>query len=319
MKHIVLEAFIVAMGIDFIPQLFYAQENKPIGKNPEIAIQAGTPHPFVCTDYTQGKVFIVSKEGRIEWEYPASHCNDVWILQNGNLLFNTGRGVKEVTRTKEVVFSYESESEIYACQRLPNGNTFIGECNTGRLLEVSPTGSILKDVKILKDTSERSSAFMRNARKLENGNYLVAHYGLDVVREYDSEGNVVREIKAKGGPHSVIRLPNGNTLIACADHEGGPKVFEINSAGEVVWEVTNADFPETELYFMTGLQRLPNGNTVMTNWLGHNNFGKAPHIIEVTPEKKVVWTFLDHKNMKTISSIQVLDVSGDVTKGQIQH
>jgi hypothetical protein len=160
---------------------------------------------------------------------------------------------------------------------------------------------------------------MRNARKLENGNYLVAHYGLNVVREYDPDGNVVREIKSKGGPHSVIRLLNGNTLIACADHEGGPRVFEVNLAGEVVWEVTNADFPDTVLYFMTGLQRLPNGNTVMTNWLGHNNFGKAPHIIEVTPDKKVVWTFSDHKNMETISSIQVRDISGDVTKGQIQH
>ena len=48
------------------------------------------------------------------------------MLPNGNLLFNTGHGVKEVTREKTVVFDYESPSEIYACQRLPNGNTFIG-------------------------------------------------------------------------------------------------------------------------------------------------------------------------------------------------
>ena len=68
---------------------------------------------------------------------------------------------------------------------------------------------------------------------------------------------------------------------------------------------------------MTGLQRLPNGNTVMTNWLGHGQFGKAPHVIEVTPDKKVVWTFADHKTMKTISSIQLLDIPGDVTKGEI--
>ena len=319
MKYFISKTFIFAIGIVFPLQLLYAQENSIAGKNTEITKQTSTPHPFVCTDYTQGKVFVVSKDGEVEWEYAASHCNDIWILPNGNLLFNTGRGVKEVTRTKEVVFNYESKSEIYACQRLPNGNTFIGECNSGRLLEISPAGSITKDIKILKDTSERSSAFMRNARKLENGNYLVAHYGLNVVREYDPDGNMVREIKSKGGPHSAVRLPNGNTLIACADHEGWLKVFEVDSAGKVIWEVTNADFPDTVLYFMTGLQRLPNGNTVMTNWLGHNNFGKAPHIIEITPDKKVVWTFSDYKNMKTISSIQLLDVSGDVTKGQILH
>jgi hypothetical protein len=319
MKYFIFETFFVAMGLVFFSKLLCAQGSRADGMNREITIQTGTPHPFVCTDYTQGKVFVVSKDGKIEWDYTASHCNDIWILPNGNLLFNTGRGVQEVTPTKEVVFHYESKSDIYACQRLSNGNTFIGECTSGRLLEVSPAGTIVKDINILKDTSERSSAFMRNARKLENGNYLVAHYGLDVVREYDPDGNVVREIKSKGGPHSVVRLRNGNTLIACADHEGGPKVFEVDTSGKVIWEVTNADFPDTVLYFMTGLQRLPNGNTVMTNWLGHNNYGKAPHIIEVTPDKKVVWTFSDYENMKTISSIQLIDITGDPTKGQIQH
>jgi hypothetical protein len=26
-------------------------------------------HAFACTDYTQGKVFIVAPDGKIEWEY----------------------------------------------------------------------------------------------------------------------------------------------------------------------------------------------------------------------------------------------------------
>jgi hypothetical protein len=45
----------------------------------------------------------------------------------------------------------------------------------------------------------------------------------------------------------------------------------------------------------------------MSNWLGHGQFGKAPHLIEVTPEKKVVWTFADHQTMKTISQVVILD------------
>jgi hypothetical protein len=97
-------------------------------------IQEGKGHHFVCTDYSGGKVFIVNAEGKVEWEYATGQCNDLWALPNGNLLFNTGHGVKEVTRPKTVVFNYESSSEIYACQRLANGNTFVGECNAGRLL-----------------------------------------------------------------------------------------------------------------------------------------------------------------------------------------
>ena len=70
---------------------------------------------------------------------------------------------------------------------------------------------------------------------------------------------------------------------------------------------------------MTGLQRLPNGNTVMSNWQGHGQFGSGPHVIEVTPKKQVVWTFADHKTMKTVSSLQVLEVPGDATKGEVWH
>jgi hypothetical protein len=282
-------------------------------------VQTGKGHPFVCTDYTQGKVFIVSAEGRAEWEYPAANCNDIWVLPDGNLLFNTGHGVKEVTRDKKVVFQYESKSEIYACQRLANGNTFVGECDSGRLLEVSPDGKIVKEVRLLPEGQDGGHAYMRNARRLDNGHYLVAHYGLDVVREYDPDGKVVMEVPAKGGPHSVVRLPNGNTLIACADRNNGQKIIEVDRAGRTVWQVLPGDLPGIELKFLTGLQRLPNGNTVLTNWLGHNQFGKAPHVVEVTPDKKVVWTFADHKTMRTISSIQLLDVPGDVTKGDILH
>jgi len=276
-------------------------------------------HSFVCTDYTQGKVFLISEEGKAIWEYPATNCNDVWMLPNGNILFNTGNGVKEVTREKKIVFQYDSKSEIYACQRLNNGNTFIGECNSGKLLEVAPDGKIVKLIKLLPDSVDGGHSFMRNARKLDNGNYLVAHYGLDVVREYDENGKIVMELPVKGGPHSVIRLPNGNTLVACSDHNGEPKVVEFDSSEKIVWQVLKNDLPGIELKFMTGLQRLPNGNTIMTNWLGHNNFGKAPHAIEVTPDKKVVWQFNDFSFMQTMSSIQILDNDMYAESDRIWH
>lgn len=284
-------------------------------------IQAGQGHRFACTDYTQGKVFVVSAEGKVEWEYgPAPSANDLWVLPNGNLLFNTGHGVKEVTRDKQVVFQYESPSEIYACQRLANGNTFIAECNRGQLLDVAPDGTVVKCIKLLPEGKDGGHAYMRNARRLPNGHTLVAHYGLSLVREYDAQGQTVRTIPAPGGPHSVIRLPNGNTLIACGDQNQKQQVFEIDPTDTIVWQVRSEDLPASaSLKFMTGLQRLPNGNTVMTNWVGHGQFGKAPHIIEVTPDKQVVWTFFDHKTMRTVSSIQLLDVPGDVTQGQILH
>jgi hypothetical protein len=260
-----------------------------------LAPAAETSHPFACTDYSQGKVFIVSAAGKAEWEYPAPTCNDLWVLPNGNLLFNTGHGVKEVTRAKEVVFDYQSKSEIYACQRLANGNTFVGECNAGRLLEVNPAGKIVKEVRLLPEGKDGGHTYMRNARALANGNYLVCHYGEQVVREYDPQGKPVTTIPAPGGPHSAMRLPNGNTLIASGDmkSEAGVRVFEVDPAGKTVWEVKNGDLP--------------------------GKLGTGPHLIEITPDKQVKWTFADHQTMKTVSSVQLLDVPGDVTKGAICH
>jgi hypothetical protein len=286
------------------------------------ALAADSPtnrHPFACTDYTAGKVFLVSAEGKAEWEYPAANCNDLWVLPNGNLLFNTGHGVREVTRQKQVVFDYQSKSEIYACQRLTNGNTFIGECNAGRLLEVEPSGRVAKEIRLLPEGKDGGHAYMRNARRLANGHYLVAHYGEGVVREYDADGKVLRSIPAAGGPHSVVRLPNGNTLITCGDQKGGSRVFEADAEGKTVWQVQGEELPGISLKFIAGVQRLPNGNTVICNWLGHGQFGKAPHLIEITPDKRVVWTFADHETMRTISSLQLLDVKGNAVRGEILH
>ena len=282
---------------------------------------AVSAHPFACTDYSQGKVFIVSVEGKATWEYPAKNCNDLWVLPNGNLLFNDGKSIREVTRDKKVVFSYQSTSEIFACQRLENGNTFTAECNSGRLLQINPAGKIVKEVKLLPDGKDAGHAFIRNARLLPNGNYLVCHQAQQVVREYGPDGKTIASIPAPGGAHSAVRLPDGHTLIACGDNKSelGPQVFETDAAGKIVWSVRNGDLPGIKLAFMTGLQRLPNGNTVISNWLGHGKLGTAPHLIEVTRDKQVVWTFADHQTMKTISSVQLLDIPGDVTKGQIWH
>jgi hypothetical protein len=138
-------------------------------------------HRFACADYTQGKVLILAADGRVEWEHPAPSRDELWALPNDSPLFTTGHGVKGVARENKAVFSYESKSEIYACQRLPNGNT------------------------------------------------------------------------------------------------------------------------------------------VVSNWQGHGQFGSGPHVIEVTPDKNVVWPFADHRTMKTISSLQILDVPGDATKGEVRH
>ncbi len=308
------------LKLSIIPVFTFVSVSSSCQTYPELIKGQRTERPaFACTDYTQGLVCIISGEGKLIWQYPAENCNDLWVLPNGNLLFNTGKGVKEVTRDKKVIFNYQSQGEIYACQRLDNGNTFIGECNTGLLIEVAPGGQIVKKLKLLPEGVDGGHSYMRNARKLKNGNYLVAHYGLDKVTEYDPEGKIVREIPVKGGPHSVIRLPGGNTMIACSDHNGDPRIVEVDPFDSVVWQLTKNELPGIELKFMTGMQVLPDGNMVFTNWVGHNPQGKVTHAFEITRDKKLLWIYDDQSILKTMSSIQLLDSAGHSLKGSILH
>ena len=62
---------------------------------------------------------------------------------------------------------------------------------------------------------------------------------------------------------------------------------------------------------------MKNGNTVVCNWGGHGHIGEQPQIFEVTRDKKVVWELFDYENFKTLSNVQLLEVKGDVTKGEL--
>lgn len=263
---------------------------------------------YFGSDYSAGKVFLM-KDNRVVWEHKAPDSNDLWVLPDGNFLFTVGRGVLEVTPLNDTVFYYASESPVYACQRLKNGNTFIGECASGRLLEVSPKGKIVKEVCILPEgTANGGGGFMRNARRLDNGNYLVAHYGSQKVTEYDPDGKPVWSADVPGGPHSVIRLKNGNTLVAVADMTQNPRIAELNPQGECVWEITNDDVPGRPFKFLGGMCYFPDGRLYFANWVGHEKPGESIHMFCVDKKnKEILCTQGTHEKLKTISSLFVLD------------
>lgn len=262
---------------------------------------------YFGADYSGGKVFIMEHD-QIIWEHPASESNDISVLPSGNLLFTTGHGVLELNRAKDTLFCYKSTSAIFACQRLMNGNTFVGECNSGRMLEIAPNGTIVKEVCILpKGVTDGGHAFMRNARRLDNGNFLAAHYGSDEVKEYNARGEEIWRVKVPGGPHSVIRLNNGNTLVSVADKTGDPRIVELNKKGEIVWTFSNADLPNKPLKFLGGMHYLPDGKLYFTNWVGHEDPQTSIHLFCVTRNKEVIFTQRDHKGIKTMSSVYFME------------
>ena len=95
---------------------------------------------------------------------------------------------------------------------------------------------------------------------------------------------------ARGGPHSVVRLANGDTLIACADKGRAARVVEVDGKGKTVWEIAGDELPGISLKFMAGLERLANGNTVITNWQGHGTLGQTQDIAKSPPTRRSLST-----------------------------
>jgi len=268
---------------------------------------------YAFSDYTGGKVYIM-ENNKLVWEHDAPNSNDLWVLPNGNLLFTTGNGVLEMTRQNDTVFHYASGCSVFACQRLKNGNTFVAESDFGRLLEITPAGKIVKEVCILpQGVTNAGFAFIRNARKLNNGNYLVAHYQDQCVKEYNSKGKVVWKVNTPGGAHSVIRLPNGHTLVAVADAKlpdgsKNPRIIEFDKKGNIVWEFSNKDIPDEPLLFMTGFQYFSDGRLLLTNWSGHTDSPeKATHLLLINKQKKILCRVKAIDGIETMSSVFSLE------------
>jgi len=274
-------------------------------------------HRFLCTDSAGNKIAVVAADGTVEWEVSFQHPQDCWALPNGNYLFCHAHGAIEMTPAKAIVWEYKApeKTEVHACQPLPDGRVLIMENGSSRLLEVGRDGKIAKEIMLPVPPSTVSVHDQyRGVRKTRDGHYILCRKGEHRVEELDGEGKVLRAIPVPGDVHEAVLLPNRNLLISCGD---GHKIIEVDAHDKVVWELNEHDVPGNPLRLMAGLLRLSNGNTIFCNYLGHGHLGEQPHFFELTPDRKVVWEFADHAHFKTVNQIQLLDVPGDVTKGEI--
>jgi outer membrane protein assembly factor BamB len=292
-----------------------------------LAIAADSPgHRVLAQD--NGKVSIVGADGKVEWQVECKYnSHDIHQLANGNLLLHTGAAtVTEMTPGKEVVWTYEAKPkegykgrvEVHAFQRLSDGNTLVAESGNRRIIEVDRAGKIVKEVPL---TVKRPDPHRdtRLVRKLDSGNYLVCHEGDGCVREYDPTGKVVwtytlelgdRPRSPGHGPEghgtevfSAVRLADGHTMIGGGNNN---RVLEVDRDGKIVWSIDQKELPGITLAWVTTVEVLPSGNVVIGNChAGPDN----PQLIEVTRDKKVVWTFKDFKVFgNSCAAQQVLDV-----------
>lgn len=232
----------------------------------------------IISDSSKQTLALLEADGTIAWRVKIGPLHDLHVLPNGNILFQKNwTHILEVDpKTDKVVWEYH-------CKPTDEG-----------------AGKV------------EAHAFQR----LEDGNTMIAESGNARIIEVNPKGEIVKQIKLQVDqprPHKDTRLvrktKEGTYLVA---HEYHGLCREYDAEGKVIWEYEVPLFDKepaggngvksygNALY---SVQRLPNGNTLIGT-------GNGKSVIEVTPEKKVVWHLtpedLDGIEFAWITTVQVL-------------
>ncbi|MDG2131404.1 MAG: hypothetical protein P8K08_25630 [Fuerstiella sp.] len=151
-----------------------------------------------------------------------------------------------------------------------------------------------------------------NVYPIGNKHYLAQLWGEGTPLEVDENGQEVWRYQVpragKGGypagtVQDLLRLRNRNTLLACGTQA---RLLEVNRAGKIIWEFTGKDHPELNFTNACNLQQLRDGSVLVTNFL-RGNSGRGAHAFILSSEKKVTWTFTDHKNFTATSQVWAIE------------
>ena len=186
---------------------------------------------------------------------------------------------------------------IHDIHVLPNGHFLVQQRNR-EIVDIDPITKKLTSVVDVSKSSrnEGVNVEVHAFQPIAEGGLMIAESGPGRLIELDREGQVKKSIplkRRKPHPHHDTRLvrrtPVGTYLVA---HENDGAIREYDGVtGKVVWEYEIPLFgnerkgghgPEAFGNQTFAAVRLGNGNTLIATGNGHS-------VIEVTPEKKVVW------------------------------
>jgi hypothetical protein len=194
-----------------------------------------------------------------------------------------GKNILAITDAKgEVIWSHKTagpqrgHTGHHDVHLLPNGNILFHDTWT-TLKEITLGKKVVWTYDSAKQNGNAGKRVDVHAfARLKNGNTMIVESGIGRVIEVDKKGKLVHQFPLKKGGAQNTRwarhTPKGNLLV-CSEQPG--VVTEYNRNGEVVWDY----LIKTRVY---GAIRLKNGNTLIAS-------GGGKSVVEVSPDKKVVW------------------------------
>ena len=247
----------------------------------------------------------LAPDSTVLWHYHCRIDHDFQVLDNGNLMLHTitdhmvpalGKGLKrnpymlEITPEFDLVWEWRGEEHIGELRHLLPTRAWqhVWERIEGRYAfdwAHNNTCQIIPP-----NASAEREASRGGPVRFAPGNIVFSYRSLDVIGVIDRETGLIVWAWGPGeldGQHKPHVLANGNLLIYDnGTLRGYSRVIELNPlSGNIEWSYTAQPREAFLSEYISGAQRLPNGNTLICE-------GAKCHLFEVTPEGHVVWDYV---------------------------
>lgn len=278
--------------------------------NPAYPGEGMARHDMLYIGEGNNRMYLI-RNGRVIWTYDSGkgwEYDDVWMLQSGNILFSHMYWVAEITPDKKFVWRMDAPegTEIHTVQPIGEDRVLMAVNKDPlpvAMIINKKTGLTEYEHEIPYDPVWLHGQF-RRFRMTAEGTFLAPCLSMGRVIEYDREFHEIWSYEI-AGPWAAVRLKNGNTLIT-GEKEGVTR--EVDRQGNTVWECRLSELPEQWRPADTqSCVRLDNGNTLICS---RGDEGRTPQIVEVTPDKRVVWVLDNWKELGPCTAVQVLTEQG---------
>jgi len=195
-----------------------------------------------------------------------------------------GKNIVAITDAKgDVLWSHKTagpqrgHTGHHDVHMLPNGNILFHDTWT-TLKEITLDKEVVWEYDCANSNGNKGKRVDVHAfSRLPNGNTRIVESSVGRVIEVDKDGKLKHQFALKpGGTTSSrwARATDKGTFLVCSERPGVVTEYDVKN-GKVVWDY----LINTRVY---GAMRLKNGNTLIASGSGNS-------VVEVSPEKKVVW------------------------------
>jgi hypothetical protein len=217
-------------------------------------VDAATPflHVLLVPEMHGQKIWEVDRSGKQLWKLDNPNVpREAALTPNGHVLVaevSTNR-VAEYDRAGKMVWSYAFSDPAYL-QRLPNGNTFIG--NHQKAVEVTPGGK-----EVFSYQQKDTSFFIHSMYRKRDANLVLLSMAGKLM-EVTPKGDEVVSFQLDQNNRNwcgVEGLPGRRYLCVCINNG---EVIEVDATGKTLWscKINGASYAS----------RLPNGNTMICSF-----------------------------------------------------